>query len=332
MESVKNSPGSEDSVAFSVLICTYNRHEMLQMALNALVTQTTEKPDEIVIINGGDERADTVTNSFISSGKSAGIEVRLVKTVNKNLATSRNIGINACRGQIVAMTDDDAEVFPDWITQIKRVYREQPRAGAVGGAILGADSPHSFVSRLSDQVTFPSPDQPRSVRTLPGVNVSYRRNVLDKVGSQDTTLFRGEDVDYNWRVKKLGYEIYYDPMIKVVHHHRPTLRGFWHQTYMYGRAYFLVRRKWPDLYCVYPHRLNTIRSFLKLIHFGASTFYEPIRTGLKFTNWADRVRAIPVLIMNNAFWKSGMIYQMLLERRTSINSQAKSADSEIVNV
>ncbi len=300
-----------DSVTFSVLICTYNRHEMLAIALKALVEQTSEKPDEVVVVNGGDERADTVVNSFAGQPE---VVVRLVKTINKNLATSRNIGIAECRGQIVAMTDDDAEVFPDWVTQIKRVYKERPQVGAVGGAILGADSQHSFLSRLSDVAMFPSSSKPGSVRTLPGVNISYRREVLDKVGPQDVSLVRGEDVDFNWRVKKLGYDIYYEPSIKVIHHHRPTLKSFWRQTYMYGRAYFLVRRKWPDLYCVYPHRLNSIRSYLKLVHFGVSTVYQPAQTAMKLSNWRDRIRAIPILIANDAVWKSGMAYQGLLER------------------
>ncbi|MHB8626237.1 MAG: glycosyltransferase [Aggregatilineales bacterium] len=300
-----------DSITFSVLICTYNRHEILAMALKALIDQTAEKPDEVVVVNGGDERADAVVNSF--TGR-PGVAVRLVKTINKNLATSRNIGIVECRGEVVAMTDDDAEVFPDWVTQIKRVYKERPQVGAVGGAILGADSQHSFLSRLSDVAIFPSPPKPGSVRTLPGVNVSYRREVLDRVGPQDVSLFRGEDVDFNWRVKRLGYDIYYDPAIKVLHHHRPSLRKFWRQTYMYGRAYFLVRRKWPDLYCVYPHRLNSFRSCLKLVHFGISTLYQPAQTAMKLSNWTDRIRAVPILIINDAAWKSGVAYQGLLER------------------
>jgi len=300
-----------ESVAFSVLICTYNRHDMLAIALKALIDRTLEKPDEVLVVNGGDEKADEVVNQYV--GRSD-VTVRLVKTINKNLATSRNIGIAECRGDIIAMTDDDAEVFPDWVTQIKRVYQEHPDAGAVGGAVLGADSAHSFISRLSDLVTFPSPTKPGTVRTLPGVNVSYRRAVLDKIGPQDTTLFRGEDVDFNWRVKKAGYEIYYDPAIKVTHYHRPTLRKFWRQTYMYGRAYFLVRRKWSDLYCVYPRRLNSIRSYLKLVHFGVSTLYQPVRAAMRFANWKDRIRAIPVLIVNDTVWKSGMVYQGWLER------------------
>lgn len=290
----------------SVLICTYNRPELLDQALAALIINTTEKPSEVVIVNGGDERADEIVKRFMGIGS---VEVKLIKTRNVNLATSRNVGLPCCTGDIVAMTDDDAEVFPDWITQIKRVHREHPEAGAVGGAIIGAESQHNLLSRLADLTTFPQPETPRYVRSLPGVNVAYKREVLELVGSQDVSLFRGEDVDFNWRVKKLGYEVYFHPDVKVIHHHRPTLRGFWQQHYMYGRAYYLVRQKWPEMYSVYPRRLKTVRDWAKLLNCIGSFFYQPIMLAMKLDCWSDRVRALPIFIIDHSVWKIGMIYQ-----------------------
>src|SRR5262245_30522449 len=121
-------------VTFSVLVCTYNRPpRLLRAALNSLV-HCTEKPDEVIVVNGGDEQADHVVQEL----QAKDVAVRLVKTVNRNLAASRNVGLDHCRGNIVAMTDDDAEVFPDWVTRMKEVHREQPQSGAVGGVVLGS--------------------------------------------------------------------------------------------------------------------------------------------------------------------------------------------------
>jgi len=39
---------------FSVLICTYNRHQLLERCLDSLVRGTEKKPDEVVVVNGGD--------------------------------------------------------------------------------------------------------------------------------------------------------------------------------------------------------------------------------------------------------------------------------------
>lgn len=290
---------------------------MLERALEALVEHTIEKPDQIVVVNGGDECADKVVQQFVGRHS---IDVCLVKTINKNLAASRNVGLPHCRGDIVAMTDDDAEVYPDWITQIKRIHAEHPEAGAIGGAIVGAASGKSLISRLADIVTFPSPAEPIYVRTVPGVNVSYKREVLDGIGPQDETLFRGEDVDFNWRVKLLGSEVLYHPAIKVKHHHRPTLRQFLLQHYMYGRAYFLVRRKWPEMYCVYPHTFRSVKDYLKAIHFLVATLYQPILFARKLPTWQDKVVAVPILIANQVAWKVGMMHQKLLSMQRHTNS------------
>jgi GT2 family glycosyltransferase len=215
-----------------------------------------------------------------------------------------------CTGDIVAMTDDDAEVFPDWVAGMKRAHAEHPEAGAVGGPVLGARS-NSLISRIADQVTFPCYPVAQYVRTLPGVNISYKKSVIEQVGLQDETLFRGEDVDYNWRVQKAGYQIYFDPRIRVRHHHRATLRGFLNQHYMYGRAYYLVRRKWPDMYCVYPHSVARPRDALKALNFVAAALYEPFQYAGRIPGLRDRLLAWPILLANQLVWRAGMVRQMM---------------------
>jgi GT2 family glycosyltransferase len=154
---------------------------------------------------------------------------------------------------------------------------------------------------------------------VPGVNASYKREVVERVGQQDETLFRGEDVDYNWRVKQLGYEVLYHPDIKVTHHHRPSLKQFLRQHYMYGRAYYLVRGKWPEMYCVYPHHLSGARSILKAIYFFVAVLYQPLQFAMRLRNWGDRIKAVPVLTANQIAWKSGMVYQSWLARAAGVD-------------
>ncbi len=290
----------------SVLICTYNRPAMLELALRALLSRTFEIPDQVIVVNGGDDRSDQVVERYMGRTNA---EVKLVKTYNKNLAASRNVGLPQCTGDIVAWTDDDAEVFPDWVSQMKCIHAAHPEAGCVGGAVLGADSETRLLSRISDVAAFSSPPHSGYVRTIAGVNVSYKRSVLQRVGLQDERFFRGEDVDFNWRIKKLGYEIYYDPAIKVLHHHRPDLTQSIYQFYMYGRAYFLVRSKWPEMYRIYPLGSLRLREFLKLIYFVASTAFEPFVSAMKMPRRLDRILALPVFYILHIAWKTGMLIQ-----------------------
>jgi GT2 family glycosyltransferase len=176
----------------------------------------------------------------------------------------------------------------------------------------------SLVGKVADAITFPAWDSPRTVRTLPGVNISYKREVLELIGPQDETLFRGEDVDFNWRLIQLGRTVYFDPSIKVYHHHRPTFKGFLNQHYMYGRAYYLVRRKWPSMYCVYPHELTRVKDALKAIHFVVALFYQPFFSARKLSRWRDRLRALPLLFLAGVVWKGGMIEEKLRQNRAVV--------------
>jgi GT2 family glycosyltransferase len=296
----------------SVLLCTYNRPKLLEQALRSLIVGTSEKPDQVVIVNGGDEYADQVVRTFQTRSE---IEIKLIKTKNKNLAASRNIGLPNCTGDIIATTDDDAEVFPDWVTQMKRLHAEHPEAGAIGGPVIGTNA-HTIVGQVADLITFPSWPEQRCVRTLPGVNISYKKNVINQIGLQDETLFRGEDVDFNWRVQKLGYAILFDPSVKVYHHHRPTVRGFLNQHFMYGRAYYLVRSKWHEMYCVYPHRLHSVRDILKAINFMAALTYQPFLTARQLDHPSDRLMVLPLLCAVGLAWKGGMLAEKLIPTST----------------
>ena len=95
----------------------------------------------MVIVNGGDERTDEVVEDHRQNAQSRkqSVEIKLVRTVNKNLAASRNVGLPHCTGDIIALTDDDAEVLPDWVARMKSVHAVQAEAGAVGGPVIGID-------------------------------------------------------------------------------------------------------------------------------------------------------------------------------------------------
>ncbi len=85
-----------------MLICTYNRAQLLKCSLEAL-PKSTELPDQVIVVNGGSADADAVVGKYENVFPC----VKLLNTTNINLAASRNVGLPHCTGDIVAMTDDD---------------------------------------------------------------------------------------------------------------------------------------------------------------------------------------------------------------------------------
>lgn len=297
----------------SVFICTYNRGSLIDGTLRALIADQTMRPDEIVVVNGGGEND---CEPILTKWKKVFPALREIKTKNINLATSRNIGLPMCKGDIIIQTDDDAEPFPNWIERLVEEHKRHPEAGVIGGNVIDA-SGEGLLFKIADATTFThfSGDDYVEARTVPGVNSSYKREVIEKVGKYDTEMFRGEDVDYNWRCIKTGYKVLSFPDIKVYHHHRATWKGLYNQQYMYGRAYLLVRRKWKDMYCCYPHKITSVREFLKSVYFTIIPFIDQARKLKHVKGLVNKILAYPIMVSIGYNWHRGVLTQYLKERK-----------------
>lgn len=295
----------------SVLICTYNRGQLIHDTLKSIIEESSIKPDELIVVNGGGERDCAET---IAYWKQRCEYLQEIKTVNINLANSRNIGLKACIGDLICLTDDDARVFPDWIEKMKQAHLQYPEAGAIGGEVVDAGGA-GFLSLIADLTTFPRYEEVKEVRTLPGVNCSYKQAAVRSAGEQDITLFRGEDVDYNWRILKAGFKIFYVPEIKVYHVHRPSWKGLFKQHFMYGRAYYRVRKKWPEMYCVYPRQTKNVRDLLKWVYYFSAPLWNSWMKTKSVRNPLKRLGAIIVVMAININTIRGTLLQRKEDHR-----------------
>ena len=243
----------------TVFICTYNRGNLIEGTLESLLLNQNYGPDEIIIVNGG---GINNCQKIIEKWQDDFPIIKIIQTYNRNLATSRNVGLPHCTGDLILQTDDDARPFPNWIEKVVKTHKNHPNWGVIGGKVID-ESRGSFLSKIADIATFPDYDTNQKVRSVAGVNSSYKREVIKSVGEYDETLFRGEDVDYNWRAIQKGWDVLFCPEIKVKHLHRPTWKGLFKQHFMYGRAHYLVRNKWPEMYSHYPLKVASLNSLFK---------------------------------------------------------------------
>ena len=105
----------------TVLICTYNRGNLINGTLDSVLNHQIRNPDQIVIVNGG---GDNDCQKFLEIWKKEFLNIKIVQTKNKNLAASRNIGLPYCSGDLILQTDDDARPFPDWINQSVKMHQK----------------------------------------------------------------------------------------------------------------------------------------------------------------------------------------------------------------
>lgn len=207
----------------SLILCTRNRADALGDALAALRRLSYDRDREAVIVDNGS--SDTTRAVIEAFARQAPFPVRYVWQPVKGLSNARNAGLAAAQGEIIAFTDDDCYVAPDFLAEIARAFAAEPRLGFVSGRILLHD-PTDYpmtINESTEPLVFP-PGRYLHPGAIKGANLAFRRAALDRVGGFDPlfgsgALFPSEDIDTAARVSRDGWIGRYDPAIVVSHHH-----------------------------------------------------------------------------------------------------------------
>lgn len=232
-------PREQSVPCVSVVICAYNAERTLDECLESLKTLRYPSYEVIVVNDGSTDGTRAIAERFPA--------YRLINQENLGLSAARNVGIREAEGDIVAFTDADCAVDPDWLQFLVDRLCADDFAG-VGGPNL----PPPEDDWVSDVVAC-SPGGPTHVlltdteaEHVPGCNMAFWRNQLLDVGLFDE-VFRtaGDDVDICWRLQNEGYRIGYSPAALVWHRRRNTVRAYLQQQRGYGRAESQLRFKHP---------------------------------------------------------------------------------------
>ena len=85
--------------------------------------------DEILMIDSG-------SSSPLQVPEGLERRVRLVREEAPGLARARVRGIRESRGEILVFVDDDTVLAPNYLKEARRILRERPYLGAIGGQLL----------------------------------------------------------------------------------------------------------------------------------------------------------------------------------------------------
>ena len=218
---------SQDFPSFSVVINTYNRAEGLRHTIMALL-QLDYPRFEIVVVNGpSTDHTTQVLAKFPD-------RIKVLDCPVRNLSISRNIGIAAAAGELVAFIDDDALPEPEWLRQLAAGYGD-PKVGATGGKVYDHTGynfqyQYSTADRLGNaqwQLSEPTPELncPGSTRFpyLQGTNTSFRRSALIEIGGFDEEFeFYLDETDVCLRMGDAGYLVRQLPDAYVHHKFLPS--------------------------------------------------------------------------------------------------------------
>lgn len=213
------------SPSFSIIVCTRDRADSLQLTLES-IGQAKVPPGwevELLVVDNGSSDA---TKEVSLSANLPNMPLRYIFEPRKGKGYAYNTGMAEARGQIFLFTDDDVRVPHNWIEGMGRPILEG-RADAVQGGVKVAphlDRPwltgtlRVWVASVEDPVNPPA--------GLVGANMAFGRQALDVTGGFDLRLGPGaagffDDTVFGWAMEKAGQKILYQPAVAVEHHFSP---------------------------------------------------------------------------------------------------------------
>lgn len=234
-------------MTLSVVVVSWNTRELLKQCLTTLYTELNQHNiiAEVIVVdnNSADGSADLVRAQFPQA-------TLIANGDNKGFGRANNQAFAIAQGEYVLLLNPDTEVIPNAIKTLLEFMGQHPQAGIVAPQLINCDGSIqrscrefptlsnmfyelSGLSRLFPKVnrfrrykmldfahtTAKEVDQPE------GACLLIRCRVLDKVGWFDEKFFMlFEEVDLCYRVKKSGWQIWFTPEAKIIHHFGQSIK------------------------------------------------------------------------------------------------------------
>lgn len=222
-----------DSPLVSVIVVNWNTRALLGACLASVRATMTTLPYEIIVVDNASSD-DSVT--WLRQHEPT---VQLIANQeNVGFARANNQALTTCRGEFALLLNSDAQLVSDCATRLVETMRQEPRAAAVAPMLLNPDGsyqsgPNDALSVLNQSLLafglarffrsgyYPGHDQraPRGAYAwVAGTCLLMRRTAWEEFGMLDKDFFMyTEEVDWCWRARRAGWQIWYEPHAQAIH-------------------------------------------------------------------------------------------------------------------
>lgn len=219
---------------YSVIVVSYNTCDLTKRCVASVLASQLRDPPEIIVVDNAS------SDGTVAALRDAFDPLRLVcNQENVGFARAVNQGLAQAEGDVVMLLNPDAYVHPDTLAKLGSVLLANPRIGAVGPWLVGANGHvqhhcaaheltvlgqlawHYRVERSYGKPFLGPPCGPYGARTtqrLSGAAFMFPRTLLETVGNFDERFFMYyEDADFIARIRSAGHLVACATDVRVVH-------------------------------------------------------------------------------------------------------------------
>ena len=237
----------------SVVICTYNRAVLLSKVLESLCAQTLDTRDfEVVIINDGSvDETKAVSESYASR-----LPLRYFYQRNAGLASGKNHGLFASRGDIVLFLDDDDIAAESLLEEHLKTHTNFPAEhyAVLGHTALGKDISGDPLMHFVTEVgcflfSYPSlkHGDVLDYTYFWGGRSSCKRSLLLEFGVFNPVFrFGCEDIELGYRLSRQGLRVVYNKHALTQTIRKIEFDGFCNRLERQGASNYVYSQLHPE--------------------------------------------------------------------------------------
>ena len=243
---------------FSVILCTYNRQDLLRAAMESILKQDfpVDKYEMIVVDNNSLDNTPEIVEEV--RRLNATRNITYVREERQGLSFARNAGAKAARGRMLAYLDDDSEADAAWLTELQRTSDAHPDASCIGGKVVGnwdGNEPAWFVGTVRNILEHNMGDV--DIAIVPpayfmGCNFAVLRKTLFEIGGfsinlgyTGNCLLGNEELEILHKLHERGLATYYSAKAMVYHkasRNKFTRMYAWRRFYQQGISDVVLER------------------------------------------------------------------------------------------
>jgi len=259
----------------SVIIPTYNNHQFPANLKNNLPFL---KGCEIIVVN---DNPDTSITDRLSE-----FDVHIIQhEKNKGFAGAVNTGIHASKSEYIFLLNDDVLLQDASFRKTLDAFNSDSNLFAVSFAQIEKNGQMVGKNVLFFRNGFMQHDRADNLRKGPtgwaeGGSAIFDATKMKQLGGMDELYspFYWEDIDLSYRAKLCGYEVIFDPGIKVIHHHETTIGSQFSKKKITAISYrnqlICIWKNISSLSYIIQHKYHLLKLLVQSMMKGDGTFLK----------------------------------------------------------